>query len=538
MGYGVSPADSNIAGSECVMRYAMDTVNLLSRKNAILVSLLLGSFITFSCSRTFDSKTPTGATVDPPPTPTNVKVELMENGAQISWSVFAPSEVDAYRVYLSDNGIDGEYLVSGSTQSTTFTLTGLVSGRVYYVKIASVSASGFEGAKSTAAQIAVGAFSMTINNNKEFTNRRNVSINYFLSAGVARQVRISEDSTFSGALWSAYAGLKNFELSDGDGPKYVYSQVEFDDGSTLKTALRDSIILDTRAVIDSVRNDAGGVTKNGSDTVVFRMYTSEPRGSATVRFGTQTLSLFDDGTNGDDVADDGIYTRRFIVPINVEVTDAQVVGSFIDAAGNRADDALDVTLLNLANPPTPVTLSALAISESEIRLLWTQSTATDFASYRIHRGLSSAVTEADELVTTISNVDVTTFTDDNLNQNTTYFYRVYVYDNTNLKSESNVISATTPTNLPPSPVSLGARVDSSVVVLTWTQNTDDDFNSYEIYRSSTTPVFTTSDKLIGVVNQQNVTEFQLFNDGSPYYYKVQVVDKLKLTAPSNEVRAP
>ncbi|HSH00837.1 MAG TPA: fibronectin type III domain-containing protein, partial [candidate division Zixibacteria bacterium] len=393
--------------------------------------LALAALSLLSCSRTFDSKTPAGADVDPPPTPTNIQIALIDNGAVVSWSVFEPTAVAAYRIYVSDNGLTGEYLLSGSTTNTTFTLTGLVSGREYYVSIASISESGFEGTRSTPARAGIGAFSMTINNNNEFTNRRNVSVNFFLSAGIGRQVRLSENPSFSGAVWSAYAGLKNFELSDGDGSKSVYAQLEFDDGSTLNAPLKDTIILDTRAVIDSVRNDAGGAQLTGGDTVLFRLYTTETRGDATVRFGGQTLSLFDDGTNGDQVTDDAVYTRLFIVPQNVEVTDAQVVGTFVDAAGNRADDALDVTLLNLANSPTPVTLSALAISESEIRLLWTQSSAVDFASYRVHRGLSSNVTESDQLVTTVSSVASTNYTDANLSQNTTYFYRVYVYDNTN-----------------------------------------------------------------------------------------------------------
>ncbi|MCJ7507923.1 MAG: fibronectin type III domain-containing protein, partial [candidate division Zixibacteria bacterium] len=78
------------------------------------------------------------------------------------------------------------------------------------------------------------------------------------------------------------------------------------------------------------------------------------------------------------------------------------------------------------------------------------------------------------------------------------------------------------------------------LVLSWTENKDDDFESYRIYRSATSPV-TISSSLIKIINQQSTTSFTDADvlPSSHYFYNVFVFDKQGLYSPSlNEVSGP
>ncbi len=497
---------------------------------AILLTLAL-----VSCSRTFDSKTPTDPIPVSPPVPTAVALLLIDNGMIVTWTVSDTNAVNGFRIYLSDNGQNGDFVLASVSSNFVDTLRGLINGRSYSVRVASVSPTGFEGEKSLTSSAVVGLFTMSIRNGAKYTNSASVTLSFFTPTG-ATAVRISEDSTFADAPWEGFAGLKNFTLSSGDGTKSVYAQLQLADGSSLERILSDSIILDTRATVLSLSHTPSGVTFASGDTIVFALDGGEAGGSASVSFGAQTLTLLDDGMAPDTVADDGIYTRRFVILGTVEVNNQQILGNFADAAGNNAISAVDPALISIANPPNPVIVSALALSQSSIRVEWTPSSVGDFSSYRLFRSLSSSVSESDELVTTVTTANSTVFTDENLDDFQKYYYRVFVYDVTNLSAPSNVVSATTLINQAPTAVLLSGVLDTlNAVRLSWTVNNEDDFDSYQVFRGASAS-FNFSSR-IAVINSRNVANFQ---DPSPListlYYWVVVNDKQGLSSPSNSVQ--
>ncbi len=501
----------------------------ISRVLIVGVSLLALA----SCSRTFDSKTPTDPIPASPPVPTSVRLSLIDNGIIVTWTVSDTSVVSGYRLYLSDSGPTGDFVLTGFSPDRLDTLTGLINGRAYSVQVASVSLAGFEGEKSASSTAVVGLFSMSIRNGAEFTNSPSVSVTFFTPAG-ATAVRLSEDSTFANASWEGFSGLKNFTLSSGDGTKFVYAQFQLADGSSLERILQDSIILDTRAAISSLSHTPAGLTFTSGDTVTFVLDGGETGGTASVSFGAQTLTLFDDGLSSDTLADDGVYTRQFLLQGTVEVNNQQILGNFADAAGNNALSVVDPDLISIANPPSPVTVSALTLSQSEIRVEWTRSSIADFSSYRLFRSTSSSVSENDELVTTVTSVNTTVFTDDNLSDNQTYYYRLFVYDVTNLSAPSNTVSAKTLVNVAPSAVSLSGTNDTTGVMLSWTVSGESDFDSYQVY-SGASASFNFSSR-ISVLNSQNVTNYQAPAITSTRYYWVVVFDKQGLSAKSDSVQ--
>jgi fibronectin type 3 domain-containing protein len=105
-----------------------------------------------------------------------------------------------------------------------------------------------------------------------------------------------------------------------------------------------------------------------------------------------------------------------------------------------------------SQPPPPVTLSSASPVSRGVSLAWTRSHAQDFESYRVYRALDASVSNGSALVGTIPDSTTTMFSEffgqrtgaDSLKANTDYYYRVYVYNKSNLSAGSNTASVHTP----------------------------------------------------------------------------------------------
>ncbi len=188
--------------------------------------------------------------------------------------------------------------------------------------------------------------------------------------------------------------------------------------------------------------------------------------------------------------------------------------------------------------PTDITTDSIALS-------WTNPldfdfTTPDFDSYKVFRSTSSPVTLESTLVETIDDVNQTTFTDTNLQSDTGFFYKVFVFDKTGLSTGSNKVSATTlPAGPPPTPVNLFQLFPrftaGNYIGLFWRKNADPNFASYKIFRD-TTPNVDTNDTLVVTLTNQNQIYFK--DDGlapNTYFYKVFTFSQAGLSSASNEL---
>ena len=90
-----------------------------------------------------------------------------------------------------------------------------------------------------------------------------------------------------------------------------------------------------------------------------------------------------------------------------------------------------------------VTLTEPEVTEGVILLSWSESGAEDFNVYKVFRARLPGVSIASKLVTTIDTLrSNTTYEDRDIEENTLYFYRVFVFDTENNFSGSNEVSAT------------------------------------------------------------------------------------------------
>ncbi len=508
-------------------------------QKSIAVLMLMGIAMIAGCDRQLDSKEPTRSLPDQLAAPVNLAAQLNDRSVTLSWEMTDLSGVARYRVYRAAAGED--FILQDSTTVLTTELAQLPLNQSLRLRVAAVHTSGIEGKPSAELTVTVGLISIVIEDNDEYTGDRSVSIR-LNAPGSAEYVMLSEDSEFNGAATLPYSQTQTFQLSQGDGPKTVYARFTFDDGSESGEAVSDEITLDTEVRIESVTYTPSGQTFFTGQTISFFVDAGEAGGEAKISFpGVADINLADDGVGADADSDDGLYSAAYVVPVGLTVNNGELSGDFTDAAGNDAVTARAAHALDIKATPVGVQLTqAEAMSSWQVDLRWSESASEDFSSYRIYRAASSGVSDASKLLASFDDSRTVAYTDTTLDDATEYFYRVYVIDNSGLRAASNVDSATTPVNTPPTEVTVASSlVDSTTVLLSWTRNNDDDFESYRIYRDDAVGV-SMADDLIAIITEQGTTTNTHYRlSGGPHYYRVFVYDRQGLfTSSSNEVSVP
>ena len=222
----------------------------------------------------------------------------------------------------------------------------------------------------------------------------------------------------------------------------------------------------------------------------YQVFAGQSDGDANAALGNNLVqfTLYDDGSRGDAVSGDGIYESDYTIPNNLDIENAYVYGDFTDRAGNPAPQAQSARRISIRRLPDAVTIVSITAPVgvySQLQLQWTGSEDEDFAQYRIYRASTAGVDSSDYLVTLITSSGEISYTDTGLTQNTTYYYKIYVVDNTNLWSGSNEAHAATGSDSPPGPASIFPIVvepdNYFDINLTWSHDPIDDLESFRVY---------------------------------------------------------
>ncbi|MCG3120736.1 MAG: hypothetical protein ALAOOOJD_03564 [bacterium] len=480
-----------------------------------------------------------------PPQPRDLVVTVDGQKATLTWDIDNPAAVKFYRIYRRDS-LTTTFALLDTSNGRRYVDGKWRSGVKYYYQVSAVNTGGFESKLSESVVAAPNAIaSIIIAAGADYVSQRQVVLKLTAPARTAL-MKLSNDSLFANAAWQRFELTPSWILSFGDGNKAVYAKFRDSDGNEYPQIVRDSIILDTTALITAFTEDTKGQIKSAGEAIHFRLVGNETGGRATVNIfsGPQNVLLFDDGTQGDQAANDGIYELNYIVPQDVQVLQAKVRGNFVDRVGNVATTVTAATLITIQKAPDAVTIFQPVPAGSQqnaLRLAWSISKdTTDFANYSIYRSRTPNFNPFS--LTPIDRVTIretTTYTDLNLLAGTTYYYRIVVFDLAGLASSaSNEVGARTTANLPPTAVILNTPIlvgdGSSQVQLTWSRNNDNDFASYRVYRATTAAVDSMSILVTAMVNQ-NTTDYvdKNLKAATRYFYRIYVYDQAGNATGSN-----
>lgn len=478
-----------------------------------------------------------------PPTPEHLRASVGDGRVHLRWEIPDTSNVKSYRIYRRRSGIEHAVVVDSSEQRL-YIDSDLTNGTTYVYSVSAVSLAGFEGRPSDEVEATPHIYDMIIEEGNEYTNKTIVTLRFTVPEGTAL-MKISNDSTFSGASWESFSRERKWTIPEGDGEKTVFAKFQDLEGNENAEIVSDRIILDTVASIESVSEDTGGQVKAPGDVIHFALVAGEPKGFATVdiQFAVNDIVLYDNGTNGDQIPDDGTYERDFTVPADVQFNNRRVIGKFRDRVGNGAPEVTAPGLITVQRPPTSVRLLAPSPIESApntLEISWSMNSDPDFSAYRLYRSRSEGVDLASNLIAHIPSQATTTYRDTTLQPGTTYYYRIYVFDQSGLSTPSNEAEGITAQNQPPLPVVLSqpSPVDSVTLRLSWSRNTEADFASYRLYRSVSSPVDTAFAPIAIIGGNRNQTQYDDRGvvRGVTYFYRVFVFDRFGLAAGSNEVQ--
>ena len=508
-------------------------------KTLYTISIIALVLIFASCDHKISTKFDPNDTTLAPKAPTNIRVSVNDNMLTLTWDASASGSISRYFIYRSFIDPDSVELYD-STSTASYTDDGVQNGIRYYYKITALSSSNLEGFKSVVVTAIPGVFSININNEAEYTNSRSVTVRSTVPSQTSH-IKLSNSTDFSQSKWQTLSTTVSWELTAGDGVKTVYAQFKDSEGNESAAVFSDDITLDTRAQISAFTLTPGGSLFEPGDNLHFSLTAGETGGSASVVIsGVETVDLYDNGSNGDAIAEDGIYELDYVIGPDIEVSDALVTANFEDRANNDAPSYKLSYRVTISVAPEAAVLSVISAEEDQIQLSWTAKSISDFNQYRLYRATGSGVDETSKLVTTITNQNTNSYTDsDNLEPNTLYYYKLYTYDDSGLKSASNEVNKRTLVNTAPEPVSLAIEILTAEFHLTWTGNDDSDFDSYRIYRSTSDISATNPNDadLLIINNSQNAATFTDtgVDTGITYNYRIFVFDKFGLKAGSNQV---
>lgn len=177
----------------------------------------------------------------------------------------------------------------------------------------------------------------------------------------------------------------------------------------------------------------------------------------------------------------------------------------------------------VGNPPaTPTGLTATA-GNQQVMLSWNSSSGA--TTYNLQRGTTSGGP-----YTTISSPTATSYTDTSLTNGTTYYYVVSAVNSSGQSANSNQVSATPISVLPP-PTSLTATAGNQQVSLSWAASSG--AAGYNVKRSNVSGGPNTT---IASPTTTSYVDTGLTN-GTTYFYVVTAVNSAGESASSNQVSA-
>lgn len=292
-------------------------------------------------------------------------VQLVRATGTVTGTVVPGDLADRSGVTVTLSGTAGSFAGTSATTGA-FSVVGVPSG-VYQLR---ASRPGFSPTDAGAVEVLpaqtvtiagdirldplIGDF--LINGGAAFTTEPTVTLT--LAADGAVQMRLSEDSAFSGVVAQAFDASPDFTLSPGDGDKTIYLELIDADGA-VTGPFSSSITLDTEAPVPVVVRANGGddFTNDAAGIVVLELVATD------LGSGVSAMQLSVDGTFDTEPFVDYATALAYPIVPNVDGT-YSVSARFRDGAGNETD-ALDALFDSITLDRVAPDVLSVAINDDD-----------------------------------------------------------------------------------------------------------------------------------------------------------------------------
>jgi alpha-tubulin suppressor-like RCC1 family protein len=468
-----------------------------------------------------------GSTTTIPANPSNLNATATsETTATLEWMDNSTDE-SSFVIYRSLDWTNYVEIATVSANSTSYMDDGLDCNTFYAYKVLAHNSAGYStnGAYDTITTFACGTATVP-----------NPATNLFADAISASQIYLTwNDNSSDETGFRIKRSLDNVTFSNittvsanstsytdyGLTPNTMYYykvQAYNDEGNATNSNVSSATTMDsiTQTIPASPTNLIASATSSTQASLTWNDNSDNENGFV-IRRSLDGVSYVDAGSVGANVEvfnDNGLTANTFYYYQVCAYNDF----GYSTSCGWDTTTTFDVTV---PVPSSPTNLIATATSTSSIQLNWNDN-ANNETGFLIKRSLDN-VTYVN--LTTLSS-NATSFVDNGLTENTTYYYKVRAFNASGNSAFSNVDNATTFDNgqnqVPDAPTNLVATtMTSHKIKLTWTDNSDNEDGFY-VKRSLDGVTFVRIDTLLANV--------EVYNDlgldpNTTYYYQIRAFNE-------------
>ncbi len=144
--------------------------------------------------------------------------------------------------------------------------------------------------------------------------------------------------------------------------------------------------------------------------------------------------------------------------------------------------ALTLTYTDTTPPSAPTSFAVASSTFDSITLNWDANSEADFGTYQLFRSIDNTPSGWAAIVDPIAILTVPNYVDSGLDEQTTYYYRLFAYDLSDNASPYAAVNGTTPANLtvPADPRSVIVYSGNGLVQTTWLDSPDSIVSGYSV----------------------------------------------------------
>lgn len=452
--------------------------------------------------------------------PYNLKTRGGANRIRVDWNYAAQQSVSGYKVYRSGSE-SGPYMQTGTVTELFFIDDNLPQGETFYYKVTAMNRRGTEGGFSAAIEartLVVPAQPIFLNTEPDI---KAAHLKWRIRPGAeASGFKIfRKDATDRDFKEISSIASENLEYTDRglkDDTTYFYALTAVDSKGVESDM---SQILDVRTFKAPVmlKAESGKIRRvdlswNGLTSEVVKGYMIYRAADKTGEY-KQAARIMDRAintyTDKDGLGDSLTYWYR--------------ISAF---SRNGSETALSAALpaATRGAPPVPTGLRANNREPRKVSLKWDIVISPDdeIRGYQVYRSLNENGDYENISRKTDSDSGSYIDNDQNLKDNTAYFYKVASYNSAGVSSQLSDPVTSITKNTPSIPKGLSAKSgEIKQITLTWSRNPETDIKEYLIFRSTA-----------GDMNLRRLTSVKGsgyidtgLKDGTGYAYSVQAIDQ-------------